>query len=91
MKFFVFQKIFIFKEILCSLIFLLYSDKFFIFRKEYAFKETFYIQRKSLCLEKNFISRENVDIQRKWVYLGKPANLNFKLFEMQLQDFGRYT
>ena len=91
-NFFVFQKIFIMKEILlCSVTFLLYSDKFFIFRKNFVFKETFYIQRKSLCSEKIFIFRENVDIQRKCVYSEKTTNLNFKLFEIQLQDFGRYT
>ena len=84
-NFFVFQKIFIMKEILlCSVTFLLYSDKFFIFRKNFVFKETFYIQRKSLCSEKIFIFRENVDIQRKCVYSEKTTNLNFKLFEIQL-------
>ena len=46
---FVFQKIFIFKEILlCSVNFLLYSDRCFIFRKNFVFKETLYIQRKFL-------------------------------------------
>ena len=70
---------------------LLYSDKFFTFRRNFVFKETFYIQRKFLCPEKIFIFRENVDIHRKYAYSEKTTNLNFKLFEMQLQDFGRYT
>ena len=49
-NFFVFQKNFIFKEmLLCSVTFLLYSDKLFIFRKEFVFKEAFHIQGKSLC------------------------------------------
>ena len=40
-------------------LFLLYSDKFFIFRKEFVFEKAFHIQIKSLCSEKNFISRKN--------------------------------
>ena len=83
-NFFVYQKIFIFKEILlCSVTFWLL--------KNFVFKETFYIQRKSLCSEKIFIFIENVDVQRKCVYLEKTTNLNFKLFDIQLSDFGRYT
>ena len=48
--------------------FFLYSEKFFKFRESFLFKETFCIQRKSLTSKTTFIVRENVDIQRKYVY-----------------------
>ena len=53
-------KNFMLKEILlCSVNFLLYSDKFFIFRK------------KMLYLKKLFIFRENLYVQRKCLYSEK--------------------
>ena len=61
-----------------------YSEKILYLKK-------LYIQRKFLCSERIFIFRENVDIHRKSAYSEKTTNLNFKLFEMQLQDFGRCT
>ena len=53
--------------ILCSVSFLLHSDKSSIFKKKknFVFKETFYTDRKSLLSRKIFIFKENIDIQRK--------------------------
>ena len=35
-----------------------------------------------LYLEKTFTVRGNVDIQRKFIYLEKTTDFNFKLFQM---------
>ena len=53
--------------LLCSVSFLLHSDKSSIFKKKknVVFKETFYTDRKSLFSKKIFIFKENIDIQRK--------------------------
>ena len=82
----------------------LYSVNFFVFQK-FSYSKKFdnvqwkfcYIQinfsysEKILYLKKLFTFRENFYVQRKCAYSEKTTNLNFKLFEMQLQDFGRYT
>ena len=53
MNFFAFEKIFIFKEILlCSWNFFYIQGNFSYSEKFFYLLKTFYIQRKSLCLEK---------------------------------------
>ena len=76
-----------------------YSVNIFLFQKTFVFKEILlgsvnflFHSNKFFIFRKKFVFKEAFYIQRKCWYSEKTTNLfnDVKLFERQLQDFGRY-